>query len=169
LTIGSRTEVTEKQVTAAWQSLLNTGRKLKTEKGQSLWVIYPGESSDVPGSDFQDAVIKVDRHLLKGNIELHVKSSDWHKHEHDRNPIYNSVVLHVALQYDYEGDIRTQNGTVIPAVTIGRYRENNLVASIVGQVPCAEVGINLADVLLAIIDNAGLARFYEKGARLQNY
>ena len=169
MTIGSRTEVTEKQVTAAWQSLLNTGRKLKTEKGQSLWVIYPGESSDVPGSDFQDAVIKVDRHLLKGNIELHVKSSDWHKHEHDRNPIYNSVVLHVALQYDYEGDIRTQNGTVIPAVTIGRYRENNLVASIVGQVPCAEVGINLADVLLAIIDNAGLARFYEKGARLQNY
>ena len=169
MTIGSRTEVTEKQVTAAWQSLLKTGCKLKTEKGQSLRVIYPGKSSDVPGSDFQDAVIKVDRHLLKGNIELHVKSSDWHKHEHDRNPIYNSVVLHVALQYDYEGDIRTQNGAVIPAVTIGRYLENNLAASIVSQVPCAEVGINSPDVLLAKIDNAGLGRFYEKAARSQNY
>ena len=86
MTVGLKEDVTEKQVTEAWQNLLNTGCKLKTEAGQSLRVIYPGKTSDAPGSDFQDAVIKVNRHILKGNIELHVKSSDWHKHEHDRNP-----------------------------------------------------------------------------------
>ena len=76
MTVGLREEVTEKQVTVAWQSLLSSGCKLKTETGQSLRVIYPGKSSDAPGSDFQDAVIQVNRHVLKGNIELHVKSSD---------------------------------------------------------------------------------------------
>ena len=169
MTTGLHQDVTEKQVTAAWQSLLNTGCKLQTEKGESLRVIYPGKSSDIPGSDFQDAVIKVNRHMLKGNIELHVKSSDWRKHEHDRNPIYNGVVLHVALQDDYEGDIRTQNGNMIPAVAIERYLGNKPVASIVSQVPCAGVGTNSLDSLLAIIDSAGLVRFYEKAARFQNY
>lgn len=169
MTTGLREEVTEKQVTAAWQSLLNTDCKLKTEKGQSLRVIYPGKSSDAPGSDFQDAVIQVNRHVLKGNIELHVKSSDWHKHEHDRNPIYNGVVLHVALYHDYDGDIKTQNGDVIPAVAISRYLGNNLAAVIVRQMPCAGAGANSPDSLLAIIDNAGLVRFHEKAARFQNY
>ena len=167
--VGLHENLTEKQVTKAWQSLLNTGCKLQTERGQSLRVIYPGKTSDTPGSDFQDAVIKVNRHILKGNIELHVKSSDWHKHEHDRNPVYNGVVLHVALQHDDAGEIKTQDGTVIPAVAIGRYLESNPAASVLSRVPCAGVGINSPEVLLTIIDNAGLARFYEKAARFHNY
>ena len=167
--VGLHENLTEQQVTKAWQSLLNTGCKLQTERGQSLRVIYPGKTSDTPGSDFQDAVIKVNRHLLKGNIELHVKSSDWHKHEHDRNPIYNGVILHVALQHDDAGEIKTQDGTVIPAIAIGRYLESNPAAAVLSQVPCAGAGINSPEVLLAIIDNAGLARFYEKAARFHNY
>ena len=163
-----REEVTEKQVTAAWQCLLNSGCKLQTETGQSLRVIYPGKSSDAPGSDFQDAVIQVNRHVYKGNIELHVKSSDWHKHEHDRNPLYNGVVLHVAMLHDDDGEIKTHNGNVIPAVAIGRYLRNNPAVPILSRVPCAGVGTNLQEVLLAIIDNAGLARFYEKAARFHN-
>jgi len=91
-------------VTEAWQDLLDNGYKLKTEAGQSLRVIYPGKNSDAPGSDFQDAVIAVNRQTFKGNIELHVKSSDWHKHGHDRNPAYNGVVLHVAWQQDCDSD-----------------------------------------------------------------
>ena len=164
-----REQVTEKHVTAAWQCLLNSGCKLQTETGQSLRVIYPGKSSDAPGSDFQDAVIQVNRHVFKGNIELHLKSSDWHKHEHDRNPLYNGVVLHVAMLHDDDGEIKTHNGNVIPAVTIGQYLGKKPAASIMSQVPCAGVGINSPEVLLAIIDNAGLARFYEKAARFRDY
>ena len=98
-----KNDVTEKLVTAAWQNLLTKGGELRTESGQSLRVIYPGKTSDAPGSDFQDAVIKINRHLLKGNIEVHVNSSDWHHHGHHLNPAYNGVVLHVALRHDYPG------------------------------------------------------------------
>ena len=78
--LGLEEDVTEKLVTKTWQNLLTTGCKLKTESGQSLTVIYPGKTSDAPGSDFQDAVIKVGKQTLKGNIEVHAESSDWRKH-----------------------------------------------------------------------------------------
>ena len=168
MTIGLHQDLTEKQVTEAWQLLLNRGCKLLTEKGQSLRVIYPGKTSDIPGSDFQDAVIEVNRHLLKGNIELHVKSSDWHQHEHDRNPIYNGVVLHVALRHDYEGDIRTQAGAVIPEVAIDRYLKDYTDTPVSGRQCCSGIGAQ-SDSLIEMIDNAGLARFYEKAAHFQNY
>ena len=168
MTIGLNEDVTEKMVTEAWRSLLNTGCKLKTEAGQSLRVIYPGKNSDAPGSDFQDAVIKVNRHLLKGNIELHVKSSDWHKHEHDRNPIYNGVVLHVAWQQDCDSDIKLQNGAVIPTVILERYLENNVGTFVSGKVVCSGAAGYAPDKLLEIVDRAGAARFYEKAARFQN-
>ena len=114
-------DINEKQVTAAWQGLLDRGCRMKTESGEVLRIIYPGKASDAPGSDFQDAVIHVSRRTLKGNIELHVNASDWHKHEHDRNPAYNGVVLHVALQHDYPGDIKLQNGNVLQTIAIDRY------------------------------------------------
>ena len=80
-----------------WQSLLNSGCKLVTESGQSLNVIYPGKTNDLPGSDFQDAVITIGGQTIKGNIEVHVKSGDWRTHGHHRNPAYNGVVLHVVM------------------------------------------------------------------------
>ena len=132
--------MTEKLVTAAWQSLLTTGCKLQTEYGQSLQVIYPGKTSDIPGSDFQDAVIKVDRHTSQGNIEVHVNSSDWHNHGHHLNPAYNGVVLHVALRHDYPGEIKLQNGDLLQTVAIDRYLKNDMATPLSGQVVCAGIG-----------------------------
>jgi hypothetical protein len=168
LTIGLNEDVTEKMVTEAWRDLLDNGCKLQTETGQSLRVIYPGKSSDIPGSDFQDAVIAVNRQTFRGNIELHVKSSDWHKHGHDRNPAYNGVVLHVAWQQDCDSDIKLQNGAVIPAVILERYLENNMGTFMSGKVICSGVAGYSPDKLLEIVDQAGGARFYEKAARFQN-
>ncbi len=115
-------DINEKQVTAAWQDLLGKGGRLQTESGDALQVIYPGKTSDLPGSDFQGAVIRVKRRTFRGNIELHVNASDWHKHEHDRNPAYNGVVLHVAWRRDCGDVIALQNGTVIPSVTLENYQ-----------------------------------------------
>ena len=168
MTVGLNEDVTEKMVTEAWQDLLDNGYKLKTEAGQSLRVIYPGKNSDAPGSDFQDAVISVNRQMFRGNIELHVKSSDWHKHEHDRNPIYNGVVLHVAWQQDCDSDIKLQNGAVIPTIILERYLENNVGTFVSGKVVCSGAAGYAPDKLLEIVDRAGAARFYEKAARFQN-
>jgi hypothetical protein len=163
-----KNDVTEKLVTTAWQNLLTQGGELRTESGQSLRVIYAGKTSDLPGSDFQNAVIAVNRHLLKGNIEVHVKSSDWHHHGHHLDPAYNGVVLHVALQHDYSGDIKLQNGDVLQTIAIDRYLKNDIAPLASGQVICAGIGMHAPNRLLKILDRAGAIRFSEKAVRFQN-
>jgi len=160
--------VTEKQVTTAWQELLKSGCKLETEAGQSLRVIYPGKASDTPGSDFQDAVININQHTLKGNIEIHVNSSGWHIHQHHLNPAYNNVVLHVALRYDRNGDIMLQNGDAIPAVIIGKYFTNNNIVQMPEMVPCSGIAKNSPEKLLKILETAGTTRFLEKAAQFSD-
>ena len=152
----------EKQVTAAWQGLLDRGCRMKTESGEALRVIYPGKSSDAPGSDFQDAVIHVSRRTSKGNIELHVNASDWHKHEHDRNPAYNGVVLHVAWRRDCPEAIVLQNGAIIPSISLCGYLPESTAKRISAKVPCSGIGVNSPERLAQILDDAGTARFYEK-------
>ena len=160
-------EITEKLVTAAWQGLLDKGCKLKTESGDVLRVIYPGKTSDAPGSDFQDAVIHINRRTLKGNIELHVNASDWHKHEHDRNPAYNGVVLHVAWRRDCPEAIVLQNGTIIPSVSLDTYLQNDTTRASGGKVPCSGIALNSPEKLIQILDAAGAARFHEKDGHFQ--
>ena len=160
-------EITEKLVTEAWQGLLDKGCKLKTESGDVLRVIYPGKTSDAPGSDFQDAVIHINRRTLKGNIELHVNASDWHKHEHDRNPAYNGVVLHVAWRRDCPEAIVLQNGTIIPSVSLDTYLQNDTTRASGGKVPCSGIALNSPEKLIQILDAAGTARFHEKAGHFQ--
>jgi hypothetical protein len=160
-------DVSEKQVTAAWQGLLSAGCVLKTESGRKLHVVYPGKTADGGGSDFRDAVIKIDRHTFKGNIEVHVNSSDWRNHGHHLNPAYNGVILHVALRHDLAGEITAQNGTVIPTVAIDRYLHNETGELLSERAVCAGIGARAPEKLAEVIDAAGSARFYEKAARFQ--
>ena len=161
-------DINERLVTETWQNLLIKGCKLKTASGQSLTVLYPGKTSDDPGSDFQDAVIQVNRHTLKGNIEVHVKSSDWRKHGHHQNPAYNGVILHVVMRHDCQCDAELQNGVVIPTLTVDKYLKNDNGMPVFGMVPCSGIGAYSHDRLLGILDTAGAARFYEKAAQFQH-
>ncbi|HEY33353.1 MAG TPA: DUF2851 family protein [Dehalococcoidia bacterium] len=85
----------EKDVVAAWKSRVRNGTVFTTEQGELVEIVYPGRRSDGWGADFQDAVIATGGQLRKGDIEVHVKSSDWRLHRHHLDPSYNRVVLHV--------------------------------------------------------------------------
>jgi hypothetical protein len=160
-------DISEKMVTVAWQNLVNQGCRLKTESGDALQVIYPGKTSDLPGSDFQGAVIRVKRQTFRGNIELHVNASDWHKHEHDRNPAYNGVVLHVAWRRDCGNVIALENGTVIPSVTLENYPPDETARPQLRQLPCAGMAVNSPEKLQRILAAAGAGRFQEKAGQFQ--
>ena len=160
-------KMTEKQVTEMWQSLLGTGCPLKTESGQSLSVIYPGKSSDTPGSDFQDAVVNIGGQTIKGNIEVHVKSGDWRTHGHNRNPAYNSVVLHVVMWQDSRNEIALQNGLLIPTVILGNHQLNSPAPTLSSAVPCSGI-TREGKRYLEILDKMGTERFYEKVSRFHS-
>ncbi len=73
---------------------------LKTVQGQRVEVIHPGELNSDSGPDFFNAKIKLDDTVWAGNVEIHVKTSDWEQHSHTKNAQYNSVVLHVVAIND---------------------------------------------------------------------
>ena len=89
--------ISESRVVTLWQRLLRQGTELITEGGELIKIIYPGRINKAQGADFRDAVITTNRGLIKGDIEIHVKSSGWHAHRHHQNPAYNQVILHVVM------------------------------------------------------------------------
>lgn len=54
------------------------------------------------GPDFTNAEIRIGEELWYGNVEIHVRSSDWIKHGHSNDDSYNSIILHVVYLEDIE-------------------------------------------------------------------
>lgn len=166
-----KTTINEKFVTQAWQSLINSVYDFSTENGESLKIIYPGKTSDAPGSDYQDAVITLDGTLIRGNIEVHVSSRDWRTHRHHRDSAYNGVVLHVVMWHDTPGNTELANGRKIPVIALNRYFDTgqNRTGSPSSRlsVPCSGIGEYYPDKVVEILEQSGNLRFYEKAAQIE--
>jgi Protein of unknown function (DUF2851). len=88
----NRIKIPEKTVTLMWQQLL--GKELVTEEGKRVRGIYPGRINGDSGPDFRDAVVAMGGFgLVKGDIEVHVRSSSWYSHGHCADPKYNNPKL----------------------------------------------------------------------------
>jgi len=74
---------------------------METTDGRQVEVIDPGlyNRSD-QGPDFFNAKVRIGSTLWVGNIEIHLKASDWFLHHHDRDSAYDNVVLHVVGEAD---------------------------------------------------------------------
>src|SRR5512136_2729420 len=94
----NRINFSEKQATLIWQQAL--GKQLTSVEDGLVDVIYPGRINGDKGPDFRDAVIVNKLRLTKGDVEVHVRSSDWYNHEHHTDAAFNSVILHVAMWND---------------------------------------------------------------------
>lgn len=84
--------------------------------GETIEVLNPGLHNRDQGPDFFNARIRIGDTVWAGNVEIHLRSSDWLRHRHQSDDHYNNVVLHVVGQNDAE--IRDQNGRLIPASEI---------------------------------------------------
>lgn len=73
---------------------------LVTIDGKAICIVNQGLKNANAGPDFLDARIMIGNTLWAGNIEIHVKASDWIKHGHEADAAYNNVVLHVVYDYD---------------------------------------------------------------------
>lgn len=73
---------------------------LQTITGEQVKIINPGIKNNDSGPDFFGAKIQIGETTWAGNIEIHIKSSDWQKHKHHKNSAYDSVILHVVYEYD---------------------------------------------------------------------
>jgi hypothetical protein len=111
----------ESQVIKIWQQLLWDRNEMTTEGGEPIKIIYPGRINDDRGADFRDAVITTSQGLIKGDIEVHVKSSCWRAHQHHHDPAYNRVILHVVMWRDSEAVTTLENGKGAPILVLDKY------------------------------------------------
>ena len=102
----------EKLLQYIWKYKLFDITDFKTVSGESVSIISVGTENFNSGPDFVDAKIKIGDTLWAGCVELHLCSSDWEKHNHQKDNAYTNVVLHVV--YEYDKDIITSLGTTIP-------------------------------------------------------
>lgn len=99
-----------------WKHKMLPLKPLVTEDGLEVEVIDPGMHNHNQGPDFFNAKIRIGGMLWVGNVEVHLRSSDWYRHSHGSDPAYNNVILHVVGEMD--GEIRTQDGKPLPQLQI---------------------------------------------------
>ncbi len=95
-----------------WQFKLYNIEVFTTTNGNRIEIIHPGLHNTNAGPDFFNAKIKIDDTLWAGNVEIHIKASDWFKHNHHTDKAYDNVILHVVLENDI--DATTSNNYQIP-------------------------------------------------------
>lgn len=95
-----------------WKHKLYPLTALTTIDGKPLEIIDPGLQNKDAGPDFFNAKVVIDGTTWVGNVELHLKASDWFLHHHDEDERYDSIILHVVQESD--ATIHRRSGQLIP-------------------------------------------------------
>jgi hypothetical protein len=96
----------------------------KTTQGEKVLLINSGTHNFNSGPDFFNARLKIGDQLWAGNVELHIKASDWYFHQHEKDTNYDNVILHVVWEDDVE--VQRQNRTSIPALSLKNLVDQDL-------------------------------------------
>ena len=95
---------------------------LKTTNGEVITILNFGQYIQQAGPDFFNAQIMIDNQKWAGNIEIHIKSSDWYVHHHEKDDNYNNVILHVVWENDTP--IFRKDNSEIPVLELKDYVSN---------------------------------------------
>ncbi|MFA4839267.1 MAG: DUF2851 family protein [Candidatus Neomarinimicrobiota bacterium] len=108
----------EKSLYTCWlkQSFSQSG--LTTVDSRKISVVSPGNRNDSEGPDFSDALIMINGEFVRGNVEIHVRSTDWYLHKHHTDPVYDSVILHVVSIADTGRPILTLSAKSVPTLVL---------------------------------------------------
>ena len=99
-----------------WKHKLFPLQTLRTTSGQTVEVIDTGLHNRHAGPDFFNAKLKIEGTLWVGNVELHIKASDWYLHGHHHDHAYDNVILHVASTIDVV--VTTAAGRTLPQLQL---------------------------------------------------
>ena len=65
-----------------WKHRIFPLTPLRTTRGEAVEVIDPGLQNRNAGPDFFNAKVRINGTLWVGNVEVHLRSSDWQRHGH---------------------------------------------------------------------------------------
>nr|WP_321231527.1 DUF2851 family protein [uncultured Psychroserpens sp.] len=107
-----------------WQHKKFNVLLIETTQHEPLEIISVGLLNLNSGPDFFNGQLRIGGQFWAGNIEIHVKSSDWFLHNHEQDSAYDNVILHVVYEHDTE--IFRNDNTVIPTLELKSYIDNTL-------------------------------------------
>ena len=100
---------------------------MRTVDGKFVQVNSPGVHNELSGPDFFNARLIIGGQDWAGNVEIHLRSSDWYMHGHETDPAYDNVILHVVWDHDVE--IYRKDNSPLPVIELqGIISEENLSA-----------------------------------------
>ncbi|HVS94162.1 MAG TPA: DUF2851 family protein [Mucilaginibacter sp.] len=91
---------TEDFINYIWKFRLFDRHNLQTTTGENIEVFSAGLPNSDSGPDFHNARLRIGDTTWAGNVEIHINSSDWHKHKHTHDNAYGNVILHVVYRDD---------------------------------------------------------------------
>ena len=175
-----RAPVTERQVQAIWYDAALRPSVLRTVRGGEIAVVDPGVWNLEAGPDFRRAVLELGRgrRRVVGDVEVHLRPSDWPAHRHCGDPAYANVVAHVTW---YQGKpppdlphgcvsiclgsfLRARNGFSPDEIDVTAYPYAKLPRT---ARPCERFFGGNPDLGLAVLREAGRRRLEIKARRLQ--
>lgn len=115
-----------------WKHKAFSSSSLKTASGAPVVILKLGEHNHNSGPDFFNAQLNIDGQLWAGNVEIHIKSSDWYVHGHEKDKAYDNVILHVVWEHDTE--VFRSDNSVIPILELKQYVDANLLTNYIALV-----------------------------------
>lgn len=141
--------------------------------GEPLTILDPGRRNTASGPDFFNGKIKIGNTTWAGNIEMHVKTSDWFFHGHDSDEAYQNVVLHVVFENDLS---EKENAKLPPVLELKERVDPQLITryesfqKAKGWVPCEKLLPNVDPAVIALtLQSMAVDRLEHKIERLEGY
>lgn len=154
-----------------WQHRLWPAADMTTVDGRRVTVIDPGRYNTDAGPDFFNAKLRIGTEMWAGDVEIHVRASDWHRHGHHNDAAYDSVILHV-VDKDDAPVRRRSDGNVVPQLRMPcspnfRAHYDTLTSAAMNALPCADTIASMQPLHLnAWLDALAYERLYRKTARI---
>lgn len=157
-----------------WQHQYFDKASLRTEQGEPIIVLKPGFRNADAGPDFLGARLMIGEVEWNGAVEIHLRASDWHRHQHQTDKKYDQVILHVV--YTADQSVRRTNGSEVPALALQPrldsallYAYQALMAADEAQtLPCAGALGTVPEVTrLMMVERVLLERVEQKAAAVQ--
>lgn len=108
-----------------WKHKKFNSKVLRTTNNEDIEILHLGQHNFNSGPDFFNAQIRISNQLWAGNVEIHIKSSDWYLHNHEKDSAYDNVILHVVWEDDVE--VYRRDNSKIPTLEIKQFIDEALI------------------------------------------
>lgn len=156
-----------------WKYRLLGKALFKGSKEEEIEIISIGEHNQDSGPDFFNSKIRINEILLAGNVEIHIRTSDWLKHNHQNDKSYDNLVLHVV--YEHDRDLPQNEQFNVSVLELKNYINPELLEQYQQlqlskqPIPCGKAIAHISDIKWkSWLDRLAVSRLEEKTAYIEH-